>query len=219
MNPEFWHEKWAKNEIGFHLPMPHPLLCKHWKDAQLSWQLDDNSSVFVPLCGKSLDIPFLLEQGHKVVANELSETAVKALFDAMKLKPIITQQGELVKYQYQNLVVYAGDFFQLTLEQLGKVSAVYDRAALIALPAEMRVQYAKHLSSITANAHQFLITLDYDQDKMSGPPFSVQENEVKNLYDSNYKIEQLARKNIIEHEEKFASRGLTELYESVYLLG
>lgn len=214
MNLDFWHEKWNKNEIGFHLKDVHPLL-KRYLTAQ---RLEDVKTVFVPLCGKTLDIQYLLDLGLTVVANELSESAVMQLFDSLGLNPDLDQWPGGQCYRANNITVWVGDFFELSKEQLGSIDLIYDRAALIALPTDMRAEYALHLSSITANAKQFLITLFYDQVLMSGPPFSISATEVSAHYENRYKIKVISDKEIIEHEAKFASRGLTSLVESAYFL-
>lgn len=214
MNPEFWHDKWQKNEIGFHLKSVHPLL----KKFLLLMPKQGYTTVFVPLCGKTLDISYLLEQGYQVVANELSNVAVEQLFADLNLEPEVSDWQGGQCYKSDRLTIWAGDFFALNQEQLGNVTWVYDRAALIALPEVMRKRYARHMLAITNNAPQLLIALEYDQHLMQGPPFSVSEQELLDHYSTDYKLNNLYRKDIIELESKFASRGLTALHESVYSL-
>lgn len=212
MNPEFWHSKWAKNEIGFHLSNVHPLVVKYLNDEALS----DISSVFVPLCGKSLDVGYFLQKGKKVIANELSAEAVNALFQSLSLTPNITTWSGGQCYQADNLTVWVGDFFQLTAQQVSDIDLVYDRAALVALPQEMRTRYTAHMLTLTPNAQQLLLTLGYQQSDMAGPPFSVSEEEVQGHYGSAKKITLLSSKEIIEHEPKFAQIGLKSLKESAF---
>ena len=214
MESKFWHEKWDKNEVGFHLKKTHPLLQKHLNKERL----DSIKTVFVPLCGKTLDIQYLLELGFNVVANELSEKAVQSLFEGLNIKPEITTWSGGKCYSEAGLKVWVGDFFELKPEQLGYIDLVYDRAALIALPEDMRIKYAKHLMNVSNSAPQLLITLTYDQSVMAGPPFSVDKSEVNKHYDNTYSIEELSSKDIIEYESKFASRGLHSLVESAYWL-
>lgn len=214
MDLEFWHEKWDKNEIGFHLKKSHPLLKKYLTPDRL----ESVKSVFVPLCGKTLDIQYLLDLGLSVVANELSDVAVQALFKGLEIEPEVHDWAGGKCYSAGNLKVWAGDFFELTPAQLGLVDLIYDRAALIALPQDMRIRYAKQLMQISNNAPQFLITLAYDQNVMSGPPFSVSREEVAQHYSDVYKLETLSNKDIIEYESKFASRGIDSLVESAYWL-
>ncbi|MCL4165555.1 UNVERIFIED_CONTAM: hypothetical protein GTU68_005190, partial [Idotea baltica] len=174
MEADFWHERWSNNEIGFHENEVNPLLVDHINDLNLA----EDSRIFLPLCGKTRDIAWLHSQGYKVVGIELSEHAVKQLFQDLGQTPEITQIGELSLYSIEDIEIYVGDFFNLSKEQLGKIDAVYDRASLIALPDTMRGQYAKHLVAITANVPQLLITLEYDQSALNGPPFSIDETMI-----------------------------------------
>jgi thiopurine S-methyltransferase len=222
MTPDFWHDKWQKNEIGFHLDAPNPWLVSIF--STLSFNQDQ--TVFVPLCGKTHDIDFLLGQGLKVVANELSEAAVKELFARLNISPEIILNtkgwdapGKL--YSSENLSVFVGDFFNLTTELVNSKTSIdwiYDRAALVALPFEMRQQYCQHIQNLCANAQQLLMTLDYHQQQMSGPPFSVSPAEVTQHYSSYYEIESIKQQNIIDKEPRFKQKGLTEFYQRAFLL-
>jgi len=214
MNPEFWHDKWARNELGFHLKQVHPLLHKHLTPARRQ----TIKTVFVPLCGKTVDIGWLLDQGFQVVANELSESAIKTLFADLGLTPRISEWQGGACYQAQQLTVWVGDFFQLGGAELQNIDLVYDRAALIALPAAMREQYSAQLKRWLPNTAQLLITLDYDQNQMSGPPFAVSADEVQQHYAQAWEIQCLSQKDILEHEAKFAQRGLTALTEAAFWL-
>ena len=225
MKQTFWLEKWEKNEIGFHLDAPHPWLVK--VTTELNFKA--KQTVFVPLCGKTHDIDFLLEQGCNVVANELSELAVQALFERLELTPQVTQwqtasaDNTAKQYQAGALTVFVGDYFQLTPSDIRNVygddvSWIYDRAALVALPTEMRHQYAQLLTTLCPKASQLLMTLDYPQQQMPGPPFSVTVSEVTDHYASGYQIEQLKQQDILDKEPRFKQRGLTEFNQRMYLL-
>lgn len=215
MEAQFWLNKWQKNEIGFHLAKPHPWLVTLWP--QLCNQ-QDNLHVFLPLCGKTLDIDFFLQHGHRVTANELSDDAVKAVFERLGLQPNVTQWEGGLCYQSQNLTIYAGDFFKLTAMHLSQIQWVYDRAALIALPKDMRAIYAQHIMQLCPDAQQCIITLDYQQSLMQGPPFALSDDEIKQHYQATYAIRELKSANIIEHEPRFAQNGLPELFQRVYQL-
>jgi thiopurine S-methyltransferase len=184
VNPEFWQEKWQKREIAFHQAAANPLLVS-WFD-QLA--LAPGASVFLPLCGKSLDIHWLLAQGYRVVGAELSEMAVQELFAELGLTPDISGAGKLQLYLAEQLQVFVGDIFQLSESTLGAVAAIYDRAALVALPDEMRQRYAQHLITISQRAPQLVICFEYDQAQLPGPPFSVDSPEMHKLYSSVYNL-------------------------------
>lgn len=188
MQPDFWHQKWQKNEIGFHLPEANVLLVAHLP----SLALKRGSHIFLPLCGKTLDIAWLLEQGYRVAGAELSKLAVDDLFKSLGVVPKTDILGSITHYQAPNINIYVGDIFQLTASILGNVDAVYDRAALVALPVEMRANYTKHLLAITHYAPQLLICMEYDQTLQAGPPFSVDANEVKLHYQASYDLTLLA---------------------------
>lgn len=174
MQPDFWHDRWTRHQIGFHESAVNPLLVEHFPSLG---RLEPGSRVFVPLCGKTLDIDWLLARGLEVVGVELSPIAVAELHERVGHPP--------------GLRVIVGDFFALTAGQIGAIDVVYDRAALIALPAEMRRRYVAHLKAITASAPQLLVTLDYEPAVAEGPPFAVTDEEVRVHYD-DFKCERVA---------------------------
>ncbi len=188
MEASFWHAKWEKSEIAFHLDEFNPLLVDHFG----ALSLPAASRVFVPLCGKTRDILWLLQSGYRVVGVELSRMAVEQLFAEMELQPTISQVGAMTRFAVEDIDIYCGDIFDLTAGELGQVDAVYDRAALVALPADMRLRYAEHLVAITGRARQLLVAYDYDQSLQNGPPFSVCAEEVHRLYDPHYELALLA---------------------------
>lgn len=207
MKHEFWHDKWQSNNIGFHLSNPNPLLIKHIH----SLNSQPQARIFIPLCGKSLDIHWLLEQGFHVTGIDLSPIAIEELISELKLEFTVSQVGDLTHYHHQNIDLYVGDFFELSLGHISKIDATYDRAALVALPEHMREAYTQHLVQLTQNAPQLLISFEYDQDLLAGPPFSVPEQEIRKYYASRYEIKQLAS----EYEKL---KGKVDAKENVWLL-
>ncbi|MFZ5876873.1 MAG: thiopurine S-methyltransferase [Nitrospirota bacterium] len=184
MDPSFWHQRWAKNEIGFHEPKANPLLVTHFKELSLP----KGCRVFVPLCGKTLDIAWLLSQGYRVAGAELSEVAIAQLFAELRVAPQISTIGTLKRYNEADLDIFVGNIFDLSGSVLGAVDAVYDRAALVALPDHVRARYTAHLMEITNRAPQLLISYVYDQRVMDGPPFSVPNEEVAQHYGRRYDV-------------------------------
>ena len=170
------------------------------------------------MCGKTLDIGYLLEQGYSVIGAELSGKAITDLFASLNRQPEITPWQGGNRYRQGDLTVFQGDIFLLTPDDLPTVDAIYDRAALIALPDKMRARYARHLQTLTHRARQLLITLEYDQQQMAGPPFSVDQEEVETRYGDHYRVTSLSRKMILDHEPVFREKGLTALYENAFLL-
>lgn len=185
MEKQFWINKWESGQIGFHNPKPHPFLIDNLNRLNLS----TGSRIYLPLCGKTVDIAWLLQQGYRVVGVELAKQAIDELFESLQLTPVITEVGELLHYQADNVDMFVGDVFALSQELLGPVDAIYDRAALVALPTETRVAYAGHLIDSTKGAPQLLVTFEYDQSQMSGPPFSIDEAEVLLHYGAHYQID------------------------------
>src|SRR5262249_2938954 len=161
---------------------PNPLLVKYFNELSLA----KCSRIFVPLCGKTLDISWLLSKGYPVAGAELSQIAIEQLFMELGMQPEISTVGGVEQWSSNNLDIFVGDIFALSRKMLGPVDAVYDRAALVAFPEEMRKRYTAHLTEITGKAPQLLISYDYDQSKMDGPPFSVSNEEVERHYAGNY---------------------------------
>ncbi|MEW7008273.1 thiopurine S-methyltransferase [Lentilitoribacter sp. EG35] len=188
MKAEFWHDRWKTRNIRFHKPEANPTLIEHFDTLELV----DNARIFLPLCGKTLDIAWLLSSGYQVVGAELSEIAIIELFDELGITPKITNIDSFKLYSAENIDIFVGDIFDLTPPMLGHVDAVYDRAALVALPADVRSSYAKHLTQITNNAQQLLLTLEYDQSVRNGPPFSVPQTKVETHYRSIFIVNVLA---------------------------
>ncbi len=184
MEHDFWHQKWQKNEIGFHLPEANPLLVKYFANLNLK----QGARVFIPLCGKTLDIAWLLAQGYPVVGAELSAIAIEDLFKHLGLTPVIKACGEVIHYSAPGIDMFVGDIFHLSSTMLGGVDAVYDRAALVALPAKLRKEYAAHLMALTCHAPQLLICFEYDQALHAGPPFSISAKEVKQHYGTHFDL-------------------------------
>ena len=192
MKPEFWHERWQKNNIGFHEEKPNDLLTRYFDHLNLN----KGSRIFLPLCGKTRDIDWLLSKGYQIVGIELSELAINQLFEELGIEPKISKEEKLIHYTSEGLNIFAGNFFDLTREQLQLVDAIYDRAALVALPEDMRIRYTSHLRTITNNVIQLLITFEYDQAQMEGPPFSISGEEVDTHYSNVYKITKLEERAV-----------------------
>jgi len=206
---EFWKKRWERDEIGFHLDEVNQMLEKHFE----SLNLKQNACIFLPLCGKTLDIQWLLSKGYKVVGAELSELAIQQLFDELGIKPDVSIHQNFTVYQARNLKIFVGDIFNLNHETLGSIDAVYDRAALVALPLVMREKYTIHLRELTNTVPQLLLNFTYDQDLMQGPPFSVGAEEIRRHYNNYYTINLLEEKEV---EGKF--KGKVYAQEMAWLL-
>jgi thiopurine S-methyltransferase len=209
MDEEFWHRKWASNEIGFHKNDVNPLLVTHFRALSLA----QGSRLFLPLCGKTRDIHWLLAQGYRVSGAELSAIAIAQLFSELGVAPEIAVIDRVTRFSAAGIDIFVGDIFDLSRAELGAVDAIYDRAALIALPAPVRDRYADHLMAITGRAPQLLVTLDYDQSLIDGPPFSVDRAEIDRHYAQSYAVRHLA-----SAEEPGGLKGKVPATEHVWLL-
>lgn len=192
MDASFWLQKWQKNEIAFHKSEANPLFVKHFEKLGVP----PEGRVFVPLCGKTLDMAWLLSQGYRVAGAELSEMAVQQFFEGLKVEPEVSTAGCFKLYRAQGIDIFLGNFFDLTPELLGPIDAVYDRAALVALPQAMRERYAAHLKTITGCVPQLLICYVYDQSRVDGPPFSISDEEVRRHYEKDYTLTLLESQDV-----------------------
>lgn len=187
MQSDFWFNCWKNNTIGFHESEANPNLVKHLDLLKLA----PGKRILLPLCGKTLDIPWLASKGFQIVGIELSELAIQQLFDEMGVRPEVSTQGQIKRYHAENVDILVGDFFSVDKEALGQVDAVFDRGSLVALPVEMRKQYASHLNTLVARTPQLVVCYQYDQSLMSGPPFSVSEEELRQHYAQHYNLRPL----------------------------
>lgn len=215
MQKEYWLDRWERKDIGFHQNEINPYLHEYWQALQLA----PGSVVFVPLCGKSRDMLWLRQQGHTILGVELSVDAAQAFFSENGLTPQCRTYDQFTHLGANDIHILCGDFFDLDKNDVAKVTAVYDRAALIALPPEMRKRYTHHLLHILPPTTQILlITLDYPQHEMSGPPFAVSMDEVTSFYQSHAAITLLTQRDVLEQNLRFQERGLSQLQENTILL-
>jgi len=215
MDPEFWRERWQNEQIGFHEGQVN-------KHLQMYWQYLEplpGEKVLVPLCGKAHDLAWLRDQGHHVIGVELSDLACAAFFAERGIDPQENAGQRFTCYRHKDIELWCGDFFQLTADDIGPVELVYDRAALIALPPEMRQRYADHLLRITGpETRILLVTLDYPpQSGFEGPPFNVSDAEVERLFGQGHRIECLHHTRLPQ-DDGLRKRGLSGGSESVFLL-
>lgn len=209
MNPEFWHTRWERGEIGFHESEANPMMTGNITHLNLK----KGHKVLVPLCGKTRDISWLLTQGYRVVGVELSEMAVIELFEELEIKPDVMRTGLLDRYSSESLDVWVGDFFNLEPIALGSVDGIYDRGAFVALPFDTRRRYAAHLAKISQQAKQLLVCYEYDQAVMDGPPFSIASREIHDCYSDCYQLTEVYRERV-----SGGLKGNAEVEQVVWLL-
>ena len=215
MEKEYWLERWKQGDIGFHQSTVNPYLREYWQKLHLA----PGSKVFMPLCGKSRDMLWLREQGYGVLGVEFSGLAAEEFFIESGYTPQRTASDKFIHLEANGMRILCGDFFDLCKNDLAKISAVYDRAALIALPPEMRKRYVHHLLNILPpNAQILLITLEYPDAEMSGPPFSVSIDEIVALYQLHADIRLLTQQDVLAQNPRFQERGLSRLQQNIFLL-
>ncbi len=215
MEKQFWLDRWEERQIGFHLPEVNTHLRKHWS----ALQLNAGDRVLVPLCGKSLDMLWLHEIGHGVLGVELSHIAVQEFFEEHALDMKIHAQDISPAVQGSAIQLRQGDFFELDGADVADVKGVYDRAALVALPEDMRRKYVRHLVDILSpGTLVLLVSMDYPQQEMDGPPFSVNADEVRRLYAGNFDVQLLETVDVLAGNERLARRGLTHMLEQIWKL-
>jgi thiopurine S-methyltransferase len=216
VQPDFWHERWRTGQIGFHQPGPHPCLERWWPTLQVA----PGARVYVPLCGKSIDMVWLAVRGYRVVGSELSPLAVQEFFGEQHGgSAAIDQHGPFRRHSAGAFEILEGDALLLTPELLGPVHAAYDRAALVALPPPMREDYAASFAALMpTQSRTLLVAFEYAQPMRDGPPFSVEPDEIQRLYREQFRIRELERIDIIAESPKFAAAGLEALHEVVYSL-
>jgi len=216
MQPEFWHERWRTGQIGFHQSAVDRNLRRHWSALHLP---SNECRVFVPLCGKSLDLLWLREQGHFVAGVEISATALESFCMENGIPARRRTLARLEVYEAESLQLFRGDFFALSPKLLGEVAVVYDRAALISWAPERRGPYVAHIAALTpSSARMLLVTLEYPQAQMPGPPFSLPHEEIVSLYSPYFTLEELGREDVLAHEARMRANGVTQLEEVCYQL-
>lgn len=210
MNPEFWQEKWQNPQPGFHQAKPNQLLVSYFKSLSLA----PASRIFVPLCGKSIDMLWLAEQGYDVIGSELIDSAVQQFFSENNIEMSITKHPKnesmnIYQGQYAGrlIQIFAGDIFELSPTDLGTIDAVYDRAALVAMPdkapTHLRRQYVQQVIKLTQTAPQLLLNFALNAPAMDeatrlsrqqgGPPFVVSDDAIYGYYQEAYQVEFLGQ--------------------------
>jgi len=215
MHHDFWHERWRTGQIGFHQSAVHPFLARWWP--QLGLHAD--ARVYVPLCGKSLDMVWLAGRGHRIVGSELSAIAIRDFFLDRGLTPTRTTVAGFVRHGAGPYELLEGDALALTPALSGPIGAAYDRAALVALPPEMREAHAESLARLLPQgAPILLIAFEYPQEMKGGPPFSVDADEIHRLFDPSFEVKEVERLDVLAESPKFAEIGIPALYETAFLM-
>lgn len=215
MDQQFWIERWQKGETAFNQPAAHDLLARHWASLEIA----SDGAVLVPLCGKSVDMVWLAEQGHGVIGAELSPLAVQDFFQERGLDATAEREGAFDVYKTGPFAIWCGDFLALPRGATQAVAGVYDRAALVALPSDLKVRYVEKLNAVLPKAAPiFLVSLDYPAGAFEGPPFSTPPDEVRALFEATHEIAILESRDALETSPALKQRGVPRLTETIYVL-
>ena len=215
MKQQFWLDRWESGEIGFHQADVHDFLKQHWK----TLALPPGSFVFVPLCGKSSDMVWLAERGHRVIGVELSPIAVEQFFEEQGIEAVIETKGDFTVTRGGPYEIWCGDLFLLPREALSSVAAVYDRASLVAMPPSMQHLYvAKITDLVSKTAPWLLVSLAYPEGQITGPPFSTPLLTLVSLFGPTHTIALVETRNGLETSQNLKDRGVTALEEALYLM-
>lgn len=215
MDPDFWHSRWQERRIGFHQDRPTPFMVRYWP----TLGIPAGTRVFVPLCGKSLDMGWLASQGFEVLGVELSETAVREFFEEHGLEPTVHETSNGLHFRAGAVEIVCGDAFALDPALLAGCGAVLDRAALIALPADMRRRYVDTVHArLPRGCRGLVVTLEYPQHEKAGPPFAVDATEIDALFARDWNVRLLDRRDILDLQPGFVAEGVTSLHAAVYRL-
>ena len=215
MRAKFWLDLWQKNELPFHRAEHNKLLLEFWQHLGLPAA----APVFVPMCGKSLDMRWLEAAGHPVLGVELARIAAETYFAEGGETPEQSVVDRFSRYIGSGTTIYQGDFFDLTAPLLDGVQGLFDRGALVALPPDMRFRYVDHLLRIIPDGTRILlITFEYDQQLVAGPPHAVLPDEVDSLYGPRCTVDLLESIVTSALPGHFADQGIRQAVESVYLI-
>ena len=201
-----WLERWEKGRTGWHEEAGNAGLRAHWQE--------HGGRVLVPLCGKSADLAWLARQGHEVVGGEIARKAIESFFAEQDLRYEVKRGAALDCYRSTELPIslYCGDYFAFSE---GPFDALYDRGAFVAIRPALRERYAAHtLRLLGENAGILLVTVEYDQQAASGPPFSVSADVVRQAWGDLAQVER--RDDLDNCPPKFRDAGLTAFEEVVW---
>jgi thiopurine S-methyltransferase len=210
-----WLQRWREGEIGFHQAVPSPMLVEFWQ----AIDAPRDARVFVPLAGKTVDMPWLAARGHRVFGVELAPLAVEQFFSEQALVPEVTHTPLGTLSRAGAIDLLCGDVFALSEADLADCNAVFDRAALIALPADLRRRYVREVyARLPSGCRGLLVTLEYPPHEKQGPPFTVPEAEVRDLFERDWTVDVLTRRDTLAKNASFVAEGVTALDVVVYRL-
>ena len=216
MKPDYWIDRWKDGNIRFHDADPHRFLIEYFP--HLNTRIDD--SILVPLCGKSVDMTWIMSQSRNVVGVELSEIAIESFVEENNLIHTKSVGGEFAAYQGDRFKIFNGDLFHMSETDVCGIKAVYDRGSFVALPSGgLRERYADWMAlNLSTGCKVLLVTFNFDQEEMAGPPFTANRKTIHQLFEKDFSITMLKSELVVNIKPHCKERGLKTLREDVYLL-
>ena len=215
MDRDFWHRRWQRDEIAFHEARVNHHLASWWETVAPQ----SAGRVFVPLCGKAVDLAWLAQRGHEVIGVELSEIACRDFFTERDLRVQVRQSERFLRFDGERIALLCGDFFDLHRDHLDAARLLYDRGALVALPPDMRERYCAHLHELLPqDARGLLVTFEFPEQGFEGPPFSVDAACLHQLLGNKWSLHRLDERAVPEDDPIVAVRGVREVREVAWLL-
>ncbi len=216
---DFWAQRWEQGRIGFHSQQVNPQLVKYADRLISGLTLESAPRILIPLCGKTVDITWLEDQGCDVVGVEIVEQALEDFHSEQGRQFYVISENGFNAWTSGRTALFQGDFFEIDHSVIGTVTGVWDRAALVAVLPELQQKYADQLVALTRKGARVLLrTFAYDQSAMQGPPWSVSPQTVQTIFGERFRIELLESQELIDVLHKFRDRGATSFIGSTWLL-
>ena len=215
MEPNFWTKRWQEGEIGFHREDAHNYLIQYWQ----TLKLEPETEVLVPLCGKSTDMVWLAGRATTSLGSSCHRSPWMPSSPSRNLQPTTRVSGPFMIKEAGPYTIWCGDIFTLPPDVTKDISAVYDRAALVAFPPAMQASYAAKLATLTpAGVPTMLVGLAYRQGEISGPPFSTPLPQVAMLFGPTHSLAIVESRDGLEQSQNLKERGVSWLEELLYIL-
>lgn len=216
MEISYWQSRWRKGKTGWHMDTVYPPLPTFWDDVNI----ESGSRILVPLCGKSLDLGWFVDHGHTVTGIDVSAKAIHHIMQQHPESFTKDSSHGFTVYRSESLVLWQGDYSKLPTDEIPTQDLIYDKASIIALPPEKRLDHAnKHIELCSTHTQILLQTFEYEQSEMHGPPFAVHEEELKKLFGNRFKLTCIHEQSKMEELQRFKQRGLSSyLTEKVFHL-
>jgi len=204
-------------------------------DAKIRW--------LFPLCGKTVDMAYLAKKettdevvgvdGIRRALEEFSKSHPDLNMQWETTTPLSDEESFPVSHERlkgDSVTLLKGDFFALTTEIAGgHFDVVLDRASMVAIDPSLRAQYVATLGRLVRPGGRILlVTVEKRtgdaQAIIKGPPYSINEVDVRRLYESQKWVESVTLLEEIDQfkakasDDRFQKDGVTSMYELYFLI-